>query len=101
MVILGTSSGSVLEIARLRERASPLAHVLLDLLGEAIDQRLDGADRRVAQGAQRLAADVLADGEQKLGVALRPLAVLQAVQHQLHPVRPLAAGSALAARFMI
>src|ERR671914_1536440 len=106
MVILGTSLRSALDaflekIPLAREGAGAVADVPLDLVGKTLDQGLDRTDRRVAQGAQRLAADVLADGEQELRVALAPLAVLEALEHQLHPVRPLPAGRALAARLVV
>jgi len=84
-----------------RERAALVADVLLDLGPEAFDQRLDRTDRRVAQRAERLAADVAADGKEELAVALAPLAVFEAVEEELHPVRPLAARRALATRFMV
>src|SRR4028119_241118 len=100
MVTLGTLS-SVSEIAALRERAALLADVLLDLGEEALDQRGDRTDRGVAQGAQRVAADVAADGEQDLAVGRGPLAMLEPLQHQLHPVRPLAARRALAAGLVV
>src|SRR5262245_42887113 len=101
IVTLGTLLGSVLEIAVLGERAPPLADVRLDLLGEALHQRFHGSHGRVAQRAQRVAADVAGHGLQEHGVALASLAVLDALEHQLHPVRALAAGRALAARFMV
>src|SRR5436305_3683698 len=105
IVTLGTSyapfSNLILEIAPMGEGAGPIPDVLVDLVLEALDQRLHRTDRRVAQGAERVAADVRADREEDLRIALRPLAVLDPLEHQLHPVRPLAAGRALPARFVV
>src|SRR5215210_8694383 len=101
IVTLGTLLSSVLEKAVLRERAPALADVGVDLLGEALHQRLDRADGRVAQGAQRVATDVAGHGLEEHGIALAPLAVLQALEQQLHPVRALAAGRALPAGFVV
>src|SRR4051794_34623058 len=90
MVTLGTGFlRSLGEEAALREGAAVLRDVAVDLGSEGLDQRADGADRRVAQGAERIAADVPGDRQQELGIARSPLAVLDAFQQQLHPVRPL------------
>src|SRR4051812_28884453 len=92
IVTLGTSLRSVLEIAPVREGAGPFLDMPVDLPGEAFDQRLHRTDGGVAQRAEGVAADVAADGEEDLAVALGPLAVLDPLEHQLHPVGPLAAG---------
>src|SRR5262249_44147251 len=89
------------EIAPFGERASALLDVAGGLVAEALDQRLHRPDGGVAQGAERVAAHVLADRQQELPVARAPLAVLDAAEQQLHPVGPLAAGGALAARLVI
>src|SRR5436305_11063038 len=104
IVTLGTSYApfsSVFKIAAVGEGAGLLADVAIDLVLETLDERLHRTDRRVPQGAERIAADVAADREEDLAVALGPLAVLDPLEHQLHPVRPLAAGRALPARFMV
>src|SRR4029078_2402664 len=100
IVTLGTVC-SITEIAPLGERTAATVDVLVDLLLEVLDQRLHGPDRRVPQRAERVAADVLADREEELRVAVAPLAVLEAPQQQLEPVRPFAAGRALAARLVV
>src|SRR5579864_5094987 len=97
MVTLGTSRGSVREVAAVGERAGAVADVLIDLLGEALDQRIDGPDRGLGQCAQGGAVHVLADRPQQLRIVRPPLAVLDAGEQQLEPVGALAAGGALAA----
>src|SRR5687767_6153955 len=101
IVTLGTLLSSVLEVPVFREGAAALADVRLDLFGEALHQRLDGAHGRVAQRAQRVAADVAGHGLEEHGVALAPLAVLETLEHQLHPVRALAARRALSAGLVV
>src|SRR5947208_14176213 len=105
IVTLGTCLRSVLksilEIPPVGEGAGLLLDVAVDLVLEALDERLHRTDRRVPQGAERIAADVVADREEDLAVALGPLAVLDPLEHRLHPVRPLAAGRALPARLVV
>src|SRR6185295_5632304 len=86
IVTLGTVCSRLMpvtEIAPLGERTAATVDVLVDLLLEVLDQRLHRPDRRVAQRAERVAADVLADREEELRVAVAPFSVLEAAQQQL------------------
>src|SRR5207244_4347523 len=68
------------------------------LVAELAHRGHDRANGRVAQRAERLAADVVAHVEKEVGVLLAPAAALEAVEDRLHPVRSLAARRALPAR---
>src|SRR6202035_1717599 len=101
MVTVGKARLRSGEEAALREGAAALGKVAVDLGAEGLHQRAHGTDGGVAQGAQRVAADVAGDRQQELRVARPALAMLDALQEQLHPVGPLAAGGALAARLVV
>src|SRR5919201_1127295 len=82
------------------ERAAALVDVTLELVAEAIDVARDGHRRRVAQRAQAMAEDSVADVEQQIELALLGPPVLDLAQQLHHPTRALAAGRALAARLV-
>src|SRR5206468_8285117 len=81
-----------------RYRTPSFAHMSLVLGAEVLDGRQCGRRRRVAERAQRLAGDVVADGDQQIDVAHLPFAVVDARQDLVEPVAPFTAGRALAAR---
>src|SRR5512142_1992695 len=81
----------------LAERAAALLHVAVELGAELLDEALHRHRRRVAQGADGLAADAVRHLHELVHVAPRRVAVLDALEHALHPRRALAAGRALAA----
>src|SRR5206468_10707161 len=91
IVTLGTRyapfSNLVLKVPAVREGAGPIPDVLVDLVLEALDQRLHRTDRRVAPGAERVAAALSADREEDLRIALRPLAPPDPLEHLPHPGR--------------
>src|SRR5829696_5021756 len=82
------------------ERAAAIVDVRLELAAELVDIACDRHRRRVAERAQALAEDAVADVEQEIELALRCAAVLDLAQDLDHPARPLAARRALAARLM-
>src|SRR5690606_5205621 len=92
-------AGCVLEQRGCRrvEGAALPGDVRLELLAEELDAGRDGRRRAVAERAERAAQDVVADVHERVEVLERALAVLDAVQHELHPVGALAARRALAA----
>src|SRR5947207_2168003 len=73
------------------------AHMLDKFVAEELHTADNRARRRVAQGAKRLASQIIADVEQQIDILLLALAVLQAMQDLRQPVRALAAGRAFAA----
>src|SRR5213080_280578 len=82
--------------ARLRKTALVL-DVVHVLAAEFLHRRNHRADRCVAEGAERLAADVIGHVQQQIGIFTTSLAALDAVEDRLQPVRPLAARRALTA----
>src|SRR5687767_4884922 len=77
-----------------------LADVELELVAEQLDVGHDGHGGRVAERAERLAEDHVADVPQLVDLGKPALAVLELGEDVLHPVRALAAGRALAARLV-
>ena len=71
-------------------------NVIQVFIAEMSDAGSDGAQGRVAQGTEALAADVVADIEKKVNVLFAPLAVLDAVQNLVKPINALTARETLA-----
>src|SRR4051812_6453265 len=84
-----------------RNRAPALAHVRLELGPEV----LDGGQRRcrggVAERAQRLARDVVADAHQEIDVAHLSFAAVDAGKNLVEPVAAFTTRRALAARLVL
>src|SRR3954463_9744597 len=74
-----------------------LLDVGLELVAELLDHRADRHRHRVAQDAQAVADDLLLDRGHDVEVHRGRLARLDALEHLVRPVRPLAARRALAA----
>src|SRR4051794_8547941 len=83
-----------------RERAAAFLDVCLVLVPEMLQRRQHGRHRRVAEGAQGLAADVARDAREQIEVARLPLATLDAAQDLVEPVGAFSARRALAARLV-
>src|ERR1700694_4165416 len=84
---------------RLRE-TRPVLDVMDVFIAELLNARDDRTDGRVSQSAERLPADVVRHVEQQVGILRPSLASFEAVEDRLHPVRSLAARSALTARLV-
>src|SRR5262245_27219099 len=56
--------------------AALLAHVVLVLVAELLERRLGRRDRGIAERAERLAGDRVADAPERLEVLLAPLTLL-------------------------
>src|SRR5262245_15783042 len=85
-------------------RAAPAAllpYVVLVLLAELLQRGLRGGDGGVAERAQRLASDRVADVPQDVQLPHRGPPGLDAVQEAQHPARALPAGRALAAGLVL
>src|SRR5262245_38525485 len=74
---------------------------LLDHVAEMPDQALDGPSGRVAERADGMALDLIADIEQHIDLGLLGLALGHAFEHAPHPTGALAARRALAAGFIL
>src|SRR5215216_589533 len=74
--------------------------VRLELGPEVLDHRADRHRHRVAEHAQAVADDLLADGRHDVEVHRRRLAGVDALEHLHRPVGSLAAGRALPARLV-
>src|SRR3954469_7142015 len=74
-----------------------LLDVGLELVAELLDHRADRHRHRVAEDAQAVADDLLLDRGHDVEVHRGRLARLDALEHLVRPVRPLAARRALAA----
>ncbi len=79
----------------------PRVDALLDHMAKMADQALHRPGGGVAQRADGVAFDLMADIEQHIDLALLGLALGHALEHPPHPARALAAGRALAARLML
>ena len=77
-----------------------LPNMIQVLVAEMLDAGGDGAYSRVTQGTEALAADVVADVQEKVNVLFEALAVLDAVHDLVEPIGALAAGDALATGFV-
>src|SRR5438552_14256456 len=77
-----------------------LRDVFFELVAVFFNECRRGHRRRVTKRTDRVAHDVTADVENQLEVSSFPFTVLNAVKNLFHPVAPLAARSALAARFV-
>src|SRR5438067_9744326 len=82
------------------ERAPGGVDMRLELVAELVDVAGDRHRGRVAERAEALAEDAVADVEQQVELALLCAPVLDLVQELHHPARPLAARRALAARLV-
>src|SRR4030095_8829573 len=71
----------------------------LDHVAEMPDQALDGPGGGVAERADGMAFDLIADIEQHIDLCLLGLALGHAFEHAPHPTRAFAARRALAAGF--
>src|SRR3954451_634163 len=90
----------VLERRLAAERTAAVVDVLLELLAESVHVARDRHRRRVAERAEALAEDAVADVEQQVEVALLRAPVLERVEDLHHPPRADAARRALAARLV-
>ncbi len=74
--------------------------VVLELFAEVFHEAGDRPDCRLAERADGVAADVLADAQQLVEIFRSPLALLDAPHDAIHPAGAFAAGRALAAGFL-
>src|SRR5256885_7785110 len=79
-------------------RAPAGANVVAELAAELVDVARDRHRGRVAERAEAVAEDPVADVEQEVEVVLLGVAVLDPVQELHHPAGALAARRALVAR---
>src|SRR5687767_8911176 len=85
-----------------REAAGlPLGDAPFHLRAEMADQALDRPGRRVAQGADRVALDLLGDVVQHIDLLDARVTLDHAFQHPPHPAGALAARRALAAALVL
>src|SRR5436305_7186559 len=84
-------------IARRAGETRLVRDVVQVLVAELLHARDHRADGGVAEGAERLAADVVGHVEEEIGILRTPFAALEAIEDRLQPVRPFAARRALAA----
>src|SRR4051794_17620613 len=82
-------------------RAAALVDVRLELGAELCDVARDDDRVRVAERAEALAVDAVADVEQQVEVRLGGAAVLELAEDRRQPARAFAAGCALAARLVL
>src|SRR5829696_5464603 len=97
MVVLLDRREQALERGLAAERAAAVVDVLLELVAEAVDVARNRHRGRVAEGAEALAEDAVADVEQQVELPLPRAALLDLVQQLHHPAGSLAARRALAA----
>src|SRR5437764_7822371 len=83
------------------ERAAALVDVRLELVAELRDVARDDDRVGIAERAEALAVDAVADVEQQVEVGLRRAAVLELAEDRRQPARPLTARRALAARLVL
>src|SRR5579863_4050582 len=83
------------------ERAAAALEVLDELVPEVLDGGHHGADRAVAERAERAPEDVVTDVEQLVQVRIGAHAPVQPVEDADHPVGPLPARGALAAGLVL
>src|SRR5438874_10731451 len=88
-------------IALLRRHLREVRNALLDLGTEMTDQALDRPGRRVAQGADGMALDLLAHFLQQVDLRNLGVALHHPGHHPPHPACAFTAGGALAAAFML
>src|SRR5213082_4258564 len=89
-----------LERRRAAERAAALFDVSDELAAPLVEVARDGVDGELAERAEDLAEDVVADRVEQLEVCVRRGAVLDRLEDLHHPARPDAARRALAARLV-
>src|SRR4029453_7507500 len=82
------------------ETAAPLFDVTVKLVPELLRVARDAPDREIAECAERLALDSVADVDEEIEVVLRSVSSLDLLQQLDEPARPLPAGRALAARLV-
>src|SRR5262245_41144545 len=78
-----------------------LVDAALDLGPEVAEQPLHRPGGAVAEGADRVALDLVSDVEQRVDLTLMGSAFRHAREHAPHPAHALAAGSALAAALVL
>src|SRR5262245_19847024 len=83
------------------ERATTEVDVCLVLVAEAVDVAQDGDRVRVAERAEALAHDPVADGEEQVEVGLQASPVLDLLEYLRHPARADTARGALAALLVL
>src|SRR5690242_21104829 len=83
-----------------RHEALLVRDVVLELAAEMLDEALHRQRGSVAERADRAPLDVVGDVRQHVEVLGPAVAVLDAIDHAPHPAGALAAGRALAARFL-
>src|SRR3954463_2860037 len=82
-------------------RAAPLADVRFELSAEVLHRRQGRCGGGVAEGAQRLAGNVVADADEQVDVAHLPFTALDAGENLVEPVAPFTTRGALAARLVL
>src|SRR4051812_38803345 len=97
----GDRGEHVVQRGRLAERTPALVEVRHELGPELLDIAGNGDRRRLAERAQALAVDPVADVEEEVELGLQRLARLEPAQDLRHPARPLPARRALAARLVL
>src|SRR5262245_4272613 len=83
-----------------RTGTAALLHVGLELAAELLQERLHWRGGGIAEGAERLAGDVVGDRHEQVEVAHPTLAGLDLPEQLEEPVAALAARRALPARFV-
>src|SRR5690348_4239533 len=83
------------------EGAFAVVDVLLELAAELADVARDCDRRGLTERAEALAVDAVADVEQEVELVLLRFAGFEPAQDLRHPAGALAAGRALAARFVL
>src|SRR3954464_7368151 len=82
------------------QRAVPRLDMRFVLVAEVLEGRHHRRDRGIAEGAQRLAADVGGNAGQQIEIAHLSFTALDLPENLVEPVGALATGCALAARFV-
>src|SRR5690242_15938911 len=91
----------LVERRRGAERTAGLVDVLLELAAELVDVARDRDRGRLAERAEALAVDAVADVEQQIELVLLGVAGFEPAQDLRHPARSLAARRALAAGLVL
>src|SRR6185503_1609798 len=81
--------------------AHVMSDVILELVAEVLDEALHGPGGCVAEGADRVAFDLVRDVHQHVELLLASLAALDAADHAIHPAGSFATRRALSARLRI
>src|SRR6266566_10166337 len=99
--VLRDGGEHVVERRLAAERAAARVDVSLELVAELVDVGGHGHRRGLAERAEALPVDAVADVEQEVELALGRLAGLEPAEDLRHPPRALAARRALATRLVL